>query len=197
MNAKPLLEEWRDIPGYEGAYQASTLGNVRSLNRIVRNVGGTREHKGRVLKPSKHPNGYLSVALCLGGKRTSKFVHALVIQAFLGVPSEGLQTCHNDGNPANNNLSNLRFDTIQANHQDKRAHGTLLRGADVGGAKLTAAAVLAMRRRRAFGESLHQIAPAYGISVANASRVCRGELWAHISGPITKTTSKRYSHAPA
>lgn len=193
---KPLLEEWRDIPGYEGAYQASTLGRVRSLNRIVRNVGGTRAHKGRVLKQSNHPNGYLSVVLCFGGKPTSKFVHALVIHAFLGAPSAGFQTCHNDGNPANNIISNLRYDTPQANHQDKRAHGTLLRGADVGGAKLTAIAVLAIRRRRAFGESLRQIAPAYGVSVANASRVCRGEIWAHISGPITKTTAKRYYHAP-
>jgi hypothetical protein len=75
-----MIEEWKDIPGYEGRYQASTLGSIRGLDRYVRhNYGGLKMCKGKELKPMKQNNGYLSV--WIEGK--TKSIHRLVAQTFL------------------------------------------------------------------------------------------------------------------
>lgn len=190
-------EEWRPIPGYEGLYMASNLGRIRSLDRVVPCLRGTRIHRGRVLKQGAHPLGYMMVATCSHGERESHAVHRLVIRAFKGVPGEGMQTCHNDGNPANNHISNLRYDTTVNNHADKRKHGTLLMGEACAYSTITDDIVIEMRQRRASGESLPSLVKDYGMSKANISRICRGELWTHVGGPISKIYSRSLPHAPA
>src|SRR5208282_1739446 len=81
------IEEWRDIPGYEG-YQASNLGAVRSVERTV-NVGGRLlSYKGQILKQEEYGNGQ-SVLLYKNGKRQHRFVHVLVALAFIGPCPDG------------------------------------------------------------------------------------------------------------
>jgi hypothetical protein len=198
---KPLLgpcdEIWKDIPGYEGAYQASSLGRIKSLDRTVRNIGGTRVHRGRVLKQSQHSAGYMMVVTCCEGKTKSHAVHRLVIRAFNGLPEEGMQTCHNDGNPSNNRIENLRYDTIPNNHSDKRKHGTLRRGEACSFSTITDDIVIDMRHRRASGEPLPSLVKDYGMSKSNISKICRGELWTHVGGPISKIYSRSLPYALA
>lgn len=83
-------EEWKDITGYEGLYQVSTLGNVRSYNKIVGCRGGkTRLVKGKILAPTRSGNGYVKVMLTKNKTRRNRNVHRLVAEAAraLGIKS--------------------------------------------------------------------------------------------------------------
>lgn len=113
-------EVWRDIPGYEGRYQASNLGRVRSLDRYVkcaRGGKGTRLLKGRVLRPAgQQSDPHLRVVL--GHKAPGSCVHTLVALAFIGPRPEGCDIRHLDGNPLNNHADNLAYGTRTENILD-------------------------------------------------------------------------------
>ena len=118
------VEQWLPVPGYEGLYDVSDQGRVRSLDRVVTERGGrTQRLRGRVLKPAPDPDGYLHVVLCNGRPHTYK-VHRLVARAFHGEPAPGQVVCHNDGTYTNNIAGNLRWDTRSANNLDTVRHGT-------------------------------------------------------------------------
>jgi hypothetical protein len=118
--------KWLPVVGWEGLYEVSDHGSVRSLDRLITHRGRAgslvqRPHRGRVLELVHHPAGYL--ATTIGGQ--SRLVHRLVARAFLGPPVEkGMEVCHWDGNPTNNSLSNLRWDTRSGNKLDEVRHGT-------------------------------------------------------------------------
>lgn len=117
--------EWRDIPGYEGLYRVSRAGRIWSVPRVVSTSHGRyRPIEGRILKPLVTRQGYLRVALSKNGRRAHLFVHRLVALAFLGEPPAGTVVCHNDGNPQNNHVANLRWDTQSNNQLDAVYHGT-------------------------------------------------------------------------
>lgn len=103
---------WKDIPGYDGKYQASENGEIRSL---IDEYGHTRE-KPYILKPQLEKTGYYHV--CVSG--VTKRVHVLVALAFLGVPPENMEINHKDENKANNAISNLEYIT----HRDNINYGT-------------------------------------------------------------------------
>lgn len=114
-------ERWLAVPGYEGRYEVSDLGNVRSLDRI-RSHG--RRWRGRTLKPYPMPRGYLMVNLWLDNTQRIWLVHRLVLLVFVGPAPEGMEGLHRDGDNTNNNLSNLRWGTHSENQLDQVAHGT-------------------------------------------------------------------------
>ena len=97
-----MREEWRDIKDYEGIYQISNRGNVKSLN--YRRTG-----KERILKGSKDSNGYLQVHLCKDGKMKAYCVHRLVASAFLENPMGYTDVNHKDENKENNCIENLEW----------------------------------------------------------------------------------------
>ncbi|WP_420093716.1 NUMOD4 motif-containing HNH endonuclease [Mycobacteroides abscessus] len=117
-------EVWRPIPGYEGHYEVSNLGRVRSLDRYIETKQGLRFRAGCIRKFGKHVGGYLELPLLLDGKQKMFTVHRLVMLAFVGERPEGFDICHNDGDKTNNELSNLRYDTKKSNAQDSIRHGT-------------------------------------------------------------------------
>lgn len=124
----PLPERWLPVVGYEGLYEVSDLGRVRSLDRILTTHRGHRQMaRGRVLqpwtynKPDRLP--YPIVQLCRQGRCKKQHIHRLVLNAFVGPRPEGLYGCHNDGDVSNNALTNLRWDTPSSNCYDTVRHG--------------------------------------------------------------------------
>lgn len=86
--------------------------------------GQQRRMRGRVLKTQTLNWGHQTVNLCGGGVQKHALVHRLVMAAFVGPPPEGMQVCHNDGDPKNNRLGNLRYGTPSENMYDRGLHGT-------------------------------------------------------------------------
>lgn len=118
-------ESWRPVVGFEGLYEVSDQGRVRSLDRVTTGRWGAAAYRGRMLLPDRNnPDGYERVTLQRAGKRIRRAVHHLVLEAFVGPRPDEAEACHGDGDPANNVASNLRWDTHSANIRDKRAHGT-------------------------------------------------------------------------
>lgn len=119
-----MAEVWRDIPGYEGRYQVSNLGRVKSLPRITERVerSGKVVHqtiRERILKPAVNNRGYLSVVLRVDGKSVTHEVHTLVALAFLGArPSADAQVRHLDGERTNCKVVNLCYGTRSENQLD-------------------------------------------------------------------------------
>lgn len=125
-----MEEVWKDIPDYEGLYQVSNLGRVKSLRRKVSFVNRWGQDAQRTV-PEKiraatvHPNrGHLFVILHKEGKRRKWHVHTLVLTAFVGPCPEGMQCLHGDGDPKNNRVENLRWGTPSENSLDSVRHGT-------------------------------------------------------------------------
>lgn len=110
------MERWLPVVGYEGRYQVSDQGRLRSLQR-----------SGRVMRPSQ-TRGRPHVNLRGHGRIVTRVVSSLVLTAFRGRRPPGMLACHTDGDAANNKLDNLRWDTVAANYADDRRNG-IQRGA--------------------------------------------------------------------
>lgn len=111
------MENWKDIKGYEGFYQVSDCGNVRSLARDVYRQDGTFHHhlKEKILVPSLNSKGYVKVHLYKNGKRKVMTIHRLVAMAFLPNPENKPMVNHKDENPLNNFVENLEWCSAQYN----------------------------------------------------------------------------------
>lgn len=114
------IEQWKDIPEYEGYYKISNTGNVCSLNRM--DSRGSRL-VGRMLNPITSNYGYLIATLCRNSICIKYRVHRLVLLAFVGGCPKEMEGCHNNGIRSDNHLSNLRWDTRKNNAIDMVRHG--------------------------------------------------------------------------
>lgn len=123
---QPTVERWLPIPGYEGHYEVSDHGRVRSLDRVTPGKdGANRPFRGRLLKPRPQRFGHLKVVLYSGkGQKRQRYVHQLVLEAFVGKRPDGAITCHNNGDPSDNRVENLRWGTHSENTTDRISHGT-------------------------------------------------------------------------
>ena len=110
-----MIEEWRDIEGYEGYYQVSNYGQVRSLDRWRNSGTGGYMHKGRILKQEISNCGYYMVTLSVDGRCKRYSVHRLVAQAFIPNLEYKEQVNHIDGEKSNNTVENLEWNTQSEN----------------------------------------------------------------------------------
>lgn len=113
-----VIEEWKPIADYEGLYEISSLGNVRSLDRVMYNKRWNKDQliKGKDLKPSLYKNGYLRIELTdMDGNRKKHPVHKLVALAFIPNPNNYPQVNHKDEDKTNNSVSNLEWCTAKYN----------------------------------------------------------------------------------
>lgn len=120
-------ERWLPVVGYEGYYEVSDQGRVRSVARTATDsIGRTYSYPSRILRQFPQAKGHLALRVTNGTRYRTRTVHQLVLETFVGPRPAGLYGCHNDGNPANNRVSNLRWDTPKSNSADMRTHGTVL-----------------------------------------------------------------------
>lgn len=121
-----MTEQWLPVVGYEGLYEVSDLGRVRSVDRVVMRRGGIPvRRKGQVMTfTARAHHGDLKVTLSRGGKGKTWLVHRLVLTAFRGPCPPSLECLHGNGNSADNRLVNLRWGTRSENQEDSVRHGT-------------------------------------------------------------------------
>ena len=159
------MEEWLGVIGFEELYEVSNHGQVRSVK-----TGQIKKITFRKLDNRPY------IGLWKNAKQKIVRPYRLVLEAFVGKCPQGMECCHNDGNPMNNNLSNLRWDTPKNNHADKVKHGTTNRGERCGTAKLTLVQVNAIRKDNRLQRI---IAEEYGVRQSLISRIKNGVRWQH------------------
>lgn len=174
-----MHEIWKPIPGYT-LYEVSNFGRVRSLDRvIIQTDGRKRISAGRILQGGRNArSGYALVILSEANRKKTVNVHSLVMKAFVGPRPDGTEICHNDGNPRNNRLDNLRYDTRAANSADSERHGTRAKGERSGVATLTENQVREIRRLRKAGVKQRVLAAQFGVSGSHISAIANRKWWA-------------------
>lgn len=175
-----MKEQWKSVAGYEGRYEVSDLGRVRSLPN-------SRRRSELILKQQANvKSGHMVVNLTLtksdgGWVQKIHYVHSLVLSAFSGECPLGHEGCHNDGNPSNNTLDNLRWGTRVSNQADRVTHGVSNRGDRNGKAKFTEADVRVIKARLITGDSVGRIAKDYGVTHGAISNINNKRTWSHIT----------------
>lgn len=112
-------EIWKPVVGWEGHYEVSDAGRVRSLDvdRLDKNGRAWRK-KGSIHGQHAKPNGYIYVNLKSSPRKKRRYVHQLVLESFVGPRPDGHEACHDNGDRSDNRLENLRWDTISENRLD-------------------------------------------------------------------------------
>lgn len=192
------METWRPVLGYEGRYEVSDQGRVKSLAhiRVVRNGSGyvRKNYPAKLLScfPNQGQRGrcglvkpYLMVCLWKNGKSNQIFVHRLVAMAFIGVPrAKQPEVNHKDGNKLNNAVHNLEWCSRSENMRHAFVSGLNLprdmRGERANFRKLSANNVLEIRRLISLGQTHAKIAEQFSVTRSNIGCIVRGKSWTSI-----------------
>lgn len=171
------VERWLPVFGWVGLYEVSDWGRVRSLDRMSRNG---QLYRGRVLQPTPDRDGYLQVFLKRQGRRETKKVHRLVLEAF--DPPARAQVRHGPGGKRDNRWpENICWGTQLENEADKLRDGTRVHGSAIPWAKLNEDIVRACRARRASGEAVSDLAREYGVERSVMRLAITGKTWKHVA----------------
>lgn len=183
-----MAEQWKAVAGFEGFYEVSNLGRVRSLSRVVKcSTGtGTRVWKGRLLALTPATKlGYVNLHLHAGGKRRSTSAHVLVAEAFIPNPLGLPEVNHKNSKRADNKKSNLEWVTEAGNavHGFKHGHRTVKKGSKQWMSVLITAQVKEIRQRFSAGETQQQLAKVFGVNQSVISTLVNGKTWKHVPLP--------------
>lgn len=138
-------------------------------------------NRKKILKQTKDKNGYLYVTLYRDGIGKHKYVHKLVLETFIGPCPDGMEGCHGDGNPINNNLINLRYDTPKGNSVDKIKHNTLLCGSRCVWAKLDEEKIRDIKKLLKEGKlTQKEIAKRFNVCQQTISDINKQKIWRHV-----------------
>lgn len=172
------METWKAIPGYEGKYEVSDQGRVRSLRYVNATVDKPRETP-LILKGARHSHGYPMVGLYKDAKQRQDVVHRLVLEAFVGPCPEGHECAHLDGDPSNPALENLAWVTRQENMDHMLQHGTRRFGSKHHGSKLTEETA-ALAKELLKTHSQQKVADMLEVSRGAISAIAQGRTWKHV-----------------
>lgn len=178
-----MMEKWVPIKGYEGYYEVSSEGNVRSVDRVIRYKNGHYQRfKSRILKPKITMQGYEQVDLSKNNKVKQVKVHRLVAENFVSNPYGKPQINHIDGIKLNNSVRNLEWCTASENslHAHKSGLSKALVGQFAPNAKLKDADVFRIKKMMLEGKKNIEISKIFNISSAQVSKIKTGKQWSQI-----------------
>ena len=178
------MEKWRSIKDFEGVYEISSYGNVKSLDRQIsystKKGNFTRIQKERILKPGNDKDGYKQVVLCGGSGKYTKRVHRLVAEAFIPNPENKEHVNHKCPDKSNNRFDNLEWATIKENNQHALDNGLLY-----GNAKLNTDQIIEIRSLYSKKKITHrEISKKYSISLSTVHYILKGKRWPKVEGPL-------------
>lgn len=178
-------EIWKPVYGYEGLYEASSLGKVRRVEaRVPVHRGGkvySIVRSGRTMKPCKSKKtGYMAVQLSANGKVICRTVHSLICEAFHGARPVGHDCGHLDGTRDNNRADNLAWVSKAENQAHRVLHGTDNRGENARQSILNTATVLRIRQMRLEGLRFKEIAAQVGFPYDAVYDAATGRSWRHL-----------------
>lgn len=166
------MELWKDIKDFEGLYQISNMGRIKSLARPCKGFG-YKYAVDRIIKPLRMANGYYEAVLFRNGKRTIRMLHRVVAEAFIPNPDNLPLVNHKDENPQNNAVENLewctpKYNANYGNRQKKTRQSSLkyykpVRQLDMDGNEV------------AIYQCMNDAMRATGIDSTQISRVCKGK----------------------
>jgi DNA-binding transcriptional LysR family regulator len=170
-------ERWLAVPGYEGFYEVSDFGRVRSLRR-----GNSLRRAPKMLVGEAQRYGHIRVTLQRPGERPLHWqLHRLVLEAFVGSCPPEHECAHQDGDSKNNRLSNLRWMTHQENIHQREMHGTTAWGERGSNAKLTRSQVLEIRALYDAGAtSQRALASRYGVCKTQIGNIVTAKNWSRL-----------------
>lgn len=147
-----MIENWKPVPGFEGRYEVSDRGRVKSLARPIPQKNGRTRLCGEViLKTEVNNGGYHRVQLWSGNHRHRKYVHRLVLEAFVGPCPDGMEACHWNDDPSDNRLENLRWASQSENTYDRvrnRIHPMAMKTHCVHGHEFTESNTIRAKHRK-------------------------------------------------
>lgn len=177
------IETWRAVVGFEGFYEVSDLGRVRSLDRVIEQIRRgcivRFPVRGRILASGSHPSGHHSVVLWVNGEKCTRCVHRLVLEAFVGPRPDGKECRHLNGVPSDNRLANLVWGTRRENFNDRTRLGewNQPRGEVHHKSKLNEQDVRFIREQVGRGRDCASIGRQLGVRRQVVWRVARGQNW--------------------
>ena len=175
-----MSEEWKGVPGFD-AYEISSLGRVRSVNRSVKRTDGkTANLRGKILALGVNSKGYPCVNLRRDGRQNTRLIHNLVALAFIGPRPSGMEVAHGDGIKLICTLANLRYATPSENEADKIKHGTLAYGERHEWSKLTDSNVHEIRRQLSAGVHPSTIGQDFAVIPDTIRAIAKGKSWRHL-----------------
>lgn len=181
---KIVFESWKDIEGYEGMYQVSNTGKVKSVKRTasLRKIH-SRLVIERLRKLAISKDGYIMVYLNKNGSVKGCYVHRLVGLAFLNNPDAKKEINHIDGNKTNNNITNLEWCTPSENMRHAFSTGLMFpnKGEDNGSCKLKVEDIVEIRKSYETGEfNQYQLADKFKVTQTQIYRIVHRKSWKHI-----------------
>ena len=177
-------ELWKEVVGYEGYYEVSSVGRVRSVDRVItRSNGRTYTNKGKIRATCDDGLGYEQVSLSVEGKYKSRKVHRLVANAFITNPENKLQVNHIDGNKKNNIADNLEWVTNQENQIHAKNSGLYMKNSGINHfrSKLDDEKVRSIRKEYLMGASKSYLGNKYGVNPGTIYALLEGKTWRHVN----------------
>jgi hypothetical protein len=172
-------EVWKDVINYEGLYQVSNLGRVKSVSRYIKHWrGGFLKSKEIIKKPFKSKSGYLIIELSKNSSKDKFLIHRLVAEAFIPNTDNKPQVNHINGIKTDNRVENLEWNTRSENikHADSKGLRNL-KGVNNANAKLSEKEVIEIRQSE---NSIDALAVKYNVGTTCIKKILNKKTWRHI-----------------